>query len=236
MNKNIPDNNVSFDYKNLLNIFVNKIQNTFNDNLVSVFLTGSYARGEAVDNSDLDIWCVFNKLDTEILTKIGEISRNLPINYNELEINSQCLTLNEFENGYFSEFLAYPIIYLEGILLFGDDITTKQIQDKEIDKIYKEFLAEVLMSIRHYISVNEPVEKLTYQKIKMWVLKPLMFALLLERYLYKKQYPLKINDLLSSYEVPPVSLLYYMNKEKWDYDIIKNRNKTLYSIHEEIHY
>ena len=234
MRKDIPYNCISIDYNNLLDIFVNKIYEVVNDNLISVFLTGSFARGEATENSDLDIWCIFNKLDTDILAEIGNISRNLPVNYNKLELNSQCLTINEFQSGYFSKFLAYPIIYMEGILLFGDDITKRPIQDEEVEKVYKEFLSEILLSIRHYISVNEPAEKLVHQKIKTWVLKPLMFALRLERYLHNKQYPLTINDLLSAFDVPQNSVLYFMNKEKWDNDIKNCRDATLYLLHEEV--
>ena len=234
MRTNLPNNNVSVDYKNVLNVFVNKINEEYSENLICIFLTGSFARGEATEKSDLDVWCVFNKMDTEILTKIGNISRNLPIEYNELEVNSQCLTVSEFKSGSFSKFLAYPIVYLEGILLFGNDIATKPIEDNEVDKLFKEFIAEILMSIRHYISVNEPAEKLTYDKIRTWVLKPLMFALRLERYLHEKRYPLTIEDLLSAYNVPPISVIYFMEKEKWDSDILSCKNTTLCLLHEEV--
>jgi predicted nucleotidyltransferase len=232
MNKNLPNNDIFVDYKKILNIFVNNIQNIANGNLICVFITGSFARGEATEKSDLDVWCVFNDLDTDTLNKIGEISRNFPVNYNDLELNSQCLTLEEFNSGYFSKFLAYPIIYLEGILLFGEDITTKPLKNKEIEKIMKEFLVEILMSIRHYISVDEPAEKLTHQKVKTWILKPLMFVLRLERYLCRNQYPLTINDLLSAYDVPPIPILYFMDKEKWENDITNFKNKTLFLLHE----
>ena len=234
MKKNIPHNNVSEDYKSFLDIYINRIQEFSENNLISIFLTGSFARGEATENSDLDVWCIFNELDTSIMTKIGDISRNLPINYDKMEINSQCMTIKEFNSGFFSKFLAYPIIYFEGVLLFGNDIAKKDVQDVDVENIYKGFLAEILLSIRHYISVNEPVEKLTHHKIKTWVLKPLMFALRLERYLNKKEYPLKINDLLSAYDFPPKSIQYFMNNEKWDYDIKTNKEKTLYELHEEV--
>jgi len=234
MKKDIPYNSVSIDYKNIVNVFVTKIHEIVCGNLICVFLTGSYARGEATENSDLDVWCVFKNLDTDILAKTGEISRNLPINYNDLELNPQCMTLDEFKSNCFSKFLAYPIIYFEGILLFGEDIATKIIHDKELEQIYKEFLAEILLSIRHYISVNEPIEKLTYNKIKTWVLKPLMFALRLERYLHKKFYPLTINDLFSAYDFPPIAVSYFMNKEKWENDIINCRETVLKSLHDEV--
>ena len=230
----IPHNSISKNYKELISSFTKQIQDVERENLVSIFLTGSFARGEATENSDLDIWCIFKTLDIETLTKIGLISQHLPISYNKLEVNSQCLTIEEFNSDHFSKFLAYPIIYLEGILLFGDDIVKKPVENEMVEKIYKGFLAEILLSIRHYISVNEPADKLTYQKIKTWVLKPLMFALRLERYLYTKQYPFTCNDLLAAYDIPPISIVYFMNSEKWDQDILNQREKTLYSLHDEV--
>jgi len=230
----IPLNTVSKDYEGILSAFVKQISEAEKDNLVSIFLTGSFARGEATESSDLDIWCIFKELNTEILSKAGNISRNLPISYNQLEVNSQCLTINEFQSGHFAKFLAYPIIYFEAILLFGTDVADKAVQDEEADSICKEILAEILLSIRHYIAVNEPAEKLTFQKIKTRVLNPLMFALRLERYLHTKQYPLTHMDLLNAYTIPPISILYFNNRGKWDTDINNDCGKTLYSLHEEV--
>ena len=61
-----------------------------------------------------------------------------------------------------------------------------------------------------------------------------MFALRLERYLYTKQYPLTINDLVNAFDIPPKSVIYFMNKEKLDNDIQTYRDTTLYSLHEEV--
>ena len=218
----------------LLNIFVNKIQENERDNIISIFLTGGFARGEAIEGSDLDVWCIFNTINNETLSKIGLIIQNLPIKYNDLEINSQCLTIEEFNSGYFSKFLAYPIIHFEGILLFGNDIAITPVKNEMVIKIYKEFFAEVLMSIRHYISVSEPTEKLSHKKIKTWVLKPLMFALRLERYTNTNYYPLTCNDLEKAYNNPLISIEYYLNKEKWDNDIFNDSIKTLYFLHSEV--
>ena len=62
----------------------------------------------------------------------------------------------------------------------------------------------------------------------------MMFALRLERYLYTKQYPLTCNDLLVAYDILPISVLYFMSNEKWDQDIINQREKILYSLHDEV--
>ena len=230
----IPNNTVSKDYKGVLNAFVERLVELDKSNIVSIFLTGSFARGEATETSDLDVWCVFKKINTETLTAVGTISQNLPVSYNDFEVNAQCLSFSEFNSCYFSNFLAYPIIYLEAILLWGNDIATKEIQDGEIEKTYKKFLAEVLLSIRHYITVNEPVEKLTFPKIKTWVLKPLMFALRLERYVYTKHYPVTISELMNAYDIPLKAVAYFMSKEKWETDIQSCREATLYSLNNEV--
>ncbi|MCL2638263.1 MAG: nucleotidyltransferase domain-containing protein [Oscillospiraceae bacterium] len=234
MKKQIPYNNVSWDYKGSINTFVSELNEAEQNNVVSVFLTGSYARGEAAENSDLDIWCVFKQLNSGILSKVGLISQKLSVVCRQTELNPQCLTLDEFNSSCFSKFLTYPIIYFEAVLLFGENIAVRAIRKEEADKIYKEFLAEVLLSIRHYITVNESEEKLTFQKIKTWVLKPLMFALRLERYSFTNQYPLTIKDLLNAYTEPPLSVIYFTNSDKWDKDIKDSKDRVLHALHDEV--
>lgn len=234
MRKILPRNNISKDYNGLLNAFIGQICDVEQSNIISIFVTGSFARGEATEASDLDVWCIFDEVSTETLNHVGLVSRNLPISYNRLEISAQCLTLNEFNSSHFSKFLAYPIIYAEGVLLHGKDIAARSVQDCEIEKTYNEFLAEILLSIRHYIATNEPAEKLTFAKIKTWVLKPLMFALRLERYLATKHYPLTITELLNAYSSPPISVVYFTNSEKWSEDIQIQRDNVLRSLHEEV--
>ena len=234
MKNNIPENAILKDYIKTLNYFTEQLAEIEKENIISIFLQGSFARGEATDNSDLDIWCVFKTLNTETLSKISIITENLPINYNQLELNAQCITLDEFNSGHFSNFFSYAILYFEAVLIWGEDIITKPAQDEDMEKTYKQIVAEVLLGIRHYITVNEPFEKLTYQKIKTWILKPLMFALRLERYLYTRQYPITIKDLINAYDTPPKSVAYFMNKEKWDIDIQNNRKTTLYCLNDEV--
>ena len=37
---------------------------------------------------------------------------------NQLEVNAQCLTIEESNSGCFAKFLAYPIIFLEAVIAF----------------------------------------------------------------------------------------------------------------------
>ncbi|WMJ88202.1 hypothetical protein [Anaerocolumna sp. MB42-C2] len=49
MRKEIPFNIVSHDYERVLKEFVSQIQDKLGKRLVMVYLTGSYARGDATD-------------------------------------------------------------------------------------------------------------------------------------------------------------------------------------------
>jgi predicted nucleotidyltransferase len=59
MRKEIPFNNVSHDYERVLKEFVSQIHDKLGNRLVMVYLTGSYARGDATDYSDIDLFCIF---------------------------------------------------------------------------------------------------------------------------------------------------------------------------------
>lgn len=50
MRRVIPDNKVSYDYEKVLNEFVSALKNRLDECLLMVYLTGSYARGDANDN------------------------------------------------------------------------------------------------------------------------------------------------------------------------------------------
>lgn len=51
----IPHNDVQLDYEQLINDFIEQIVKKQTSNLVSVFITGSYSRGDANEASDMDI-------------------------------------------------------------------------------------------------------------------------------------------------------------------------------------
>ena len=229
MRREIPNNNTTIDYENLIQCYIKDLNKRQGDNVKSIILTGSYARGDAQDSSDLDIWSIFNIVDINILREVGEITRNLPVNYEKHEVNTQCLTINEFNSGYFSNFLAKPIIYHEGVLLYGEDICRQPISKSEIVETYKTILSETLLSVRHYISVNEPKEKLTYPKLKTYILKPLLFALRLERQNSIGVYPLSTYDLMLSYKNNDCEVLlqWFIDKGKLLDDINKDHNYVL---------
>ena len=54
MRTEIPINDVKRDYKKALQELIAEVISKNTDNVVSIYLTGSYARGDASDSSDLD--------------------------------------------------------------------------------------------------------------------------------------------------------------------------------------
>jgi predicted nucleotidyltransferase len=231
MKNKVPFNQVKHNYADALDEFVKALVEKQTDNIKAIILTGSYARGEATDSSDLDVWCLFKHIDTNVLASVGEVARTLPIHYDDLEVNAQCLTTDEFERGHFSNFISPTIIHFEAVLLYGD-YSLNEIQLSEIEFTYKKFMAEVLLSVRHYISVDEPKENLSYRKLNAFILKPLIFALRLERYLKTGNYPLSTKDLQSACDSHlEILVSWFMHPSLLDEDIRKDHHYVLNTMH-----
>ena len=142
------------------------------------------------------------------------------------------MTLAEFKHTHFDNWSMPCIIALDSVLLYGADLSDSNIDIKKGEMIYKKYMVEVLMSVRHYMSVDKPVEKLTHERIKMFILKPLMFALRLERFCTIGRYPLSIQDLLSMFDDSyRVLVEYFIDKEKFEDDIKENYHEVLGKIH-----
>ena len=80
MRTEIPENNSGFDYEKILGEFIDMLKEKQGGNLLSVYLSGSYARGDGGENSDLDVFCIFGELsagvlscnaDTEAISRLG---------------------------------------------------------------------------------------------------------------------------------------------------------------------
>ena len=79
MRRVIPANKVSHDYEKILSEFVSALKNRLGECLLMVYLTGSYARGDANDNSDLDVFCIFSTINQYVLETVGNCARNYPL-------------------------------------------------------------------------------------------------------------------------------------------------------------
>ncbi len=231
MRTEIPKNNSGFDYEKILGEFVDMLKEKQGGNLLSVYLSGSYARGDGGANSDLDVFCIFGEINAGVLSDVGFCARNNSVSYESVEINSQCMSLAEFKSDEFNAWSERSVRALDSVLLYGEDLCGEP-NKSEIEEIYKKYTAEIVMSIRHYISVDEPKEKLTHGKIKAYILKPLMFALRLEIYCKKDIFPLSGNELLQACDSDKKFLAeYFYYKEKFNKDISENHKGVFEKIH-----
>ena len=234
MRTEIPENNSGFDYEKILGEFIDMLKEKQGGNLLSVYLAGSYARGDGTANSDLDVFCIFGELRADVLADVGFCARNNSVSYESVEINSQCMSLAEFQSAEFDAWSEKSVRALDSVLLYGEDLCGVPSKG-EIEAIYKKYTAEIVMSIRHYISVDEPKEKLTHGKIKAYILKPLMFALRLELYCKKDIFPLSEKELLEACGSDRRFLAeYFYDKEKFDKDISEDHKGVFEKIHSAV--
>ena len=234
MRTEIPENNSGFDYEKIFGEFIDMLKEKQGGNLLSVYLSGSYARGDGGENSDLDVFCIFGELSAGVLSDVGFCARNNSVSYESVEINSQCMSLSEFKSDEFKAWSERSVRALDSVLLYGKDLCGVPCKS-DIEKIYKKYIVEIIMSIRHYISVDEPKEKLTHGKIKAYILKPLMFALRLELYCKKDIFPLSEKELLEACDDDRKFLAeYFYDKEKFDKDISENHKGVFEKIHSAV--
>lgn len=184
--------------KQLISDLIEQLQVRFKPNLQSIILTGSYSRGDQTNESDIDIFCFFNSLTTRELEDIGHIEKSISASYGVKELDLQCLTVNEYKQYGFQYFVS-PLLYFEGQLLYGESIV-REPHTGELIEFAERVLTDAIMSLRHYITVREPNEKLADGRLKRWVLKPICIAHRIGRYLDCRYYPLNYKDLLNSIE------------------------------------
>ena len=148
--------------------------------------------------------------------------------YKELELGKETVNIVYSEatsdGNFIADFIIRSLRYL-----FNENINEK------IQLSYKKNLANILMSVRHYICVDEPKELLTHKKISTYILKPLMFALRQERFCATGVYPLTIESLLESYQDDNrIMVEYFLNEERFETDILSNHKDVLMFLHNKI--
>lgn len=135
----------------------------------------------------------------------------------------------------YSNWIEKDIKNIDGILLYGEDLFIEPPSKEVLESIYKKYLVDVLMSIRHYISAAEPNEKMTYSRIKKYILKPLMFPLRVERYCNIGRYPTSNEELLNAYEgIEKEIVAYFLSQDTFNRDMESGQNTVMKKLHDSV--
>lgn len=232
MRTSMPKNNVNKDYKSIIDEYVRVLVEKFGRDIISIYIEGSYAKGEANDDSDFDIFIIINNINLNKLNGVGLITSEISQKYGNAKINPQCMGLEEFDSELFDNWSMKSIIALNSVLLYGKDLSNKNVTAKDLEMYYKKSLVEILMGIRHYININKPAEKLSYKNFKAFILKPLSYIMRVERFCNIGKYPLTNKELMESCENKyRIIVEYFINEQKFIDDITKDKNAVLFSIH-----
>jgi len=179
----------------LIHQFSEEMQTVFGKNLKSIVLSGSYVRGDNNTDSDMDVYCFFERLTADDLFLVGNIVKKMPVLYRSFELNTQCMTVEELQHQGFGRAFVSPIKYFESRVIYGEDLGTKPSR-KDFIEFFQNVISDTVMSIRHYMTPLETVERLSDGRLKRWVLKPLCVALRAERYIFTGIYPRNHTELL----------------------------------------
>jgi predicted nucleotidyltransferase len=83
--------------ENIVQEFKVEIRKFVGSNLKRLLLFGSYARGDAVEGSDIDLLLIFDsKVSSDTIRKIREVSNSLSLKY-DVVISEFYLTEEEFQ-------------------------------------------------------------------------------------------------------------------------------------------
>lgn len=160
-----------------------------------LYFAVAIVRGDNTEESDMDVYCLFERLTPEDLFSVGDIVQRMPSPYAKFELNTQCMTVDEYVHQGFGRAFVSPIQYFESRVIYGDDFGTQPSREDFI-WFFENVISETIMSIRHYMTPIETVERLMDGRLKRWVLKPLCVALRAERYIVTGTYPRNYTQLL----------------------------------------
>lgn len=139
VNKTSIDNIIE-PHKEILNLFISKIQNVYKDQISAVYLVGSLGRGEYEEGySDINIYVILNENEIPV-----EISRD------NLNLNLKIFTKNQFLS---EQSEKYRILTkIDGIFMFGTDLTKQE-------KVPKAGLFLALILIGDILDILNEAEK-----------------------------------------------------------------------------
>jgi len=94
--------------------FVSKTEEILGDQLISIVLVGSFARGDETPGSDVDLFVLVSDIDNDILKSIGHVVHGIVA---QNEINPAVISKSEIKNH--PDLFDIHKIRLEGKTLYG---------------------------------------------------------------------------------------------------------------------
>lgn len=177
-----------------IELFKSKCISAFGERLECLVLTGSYARGDYISQSDIDIWVLIKNLCLEDIQKVGEIVTEIG---KTPEINPQCTSIAELKYKAFRDQFDPVQLYIGSQMLYGS-LPDPAPSESDILNYALSLASFSLMSARHYLAVNETEESLSKCKLLKWVIRPFVWALRYRIFCKTSKYPRKLEDLTSS--------------------------------------
>ncbi|MEM7179904.1 MAG: nucleotidyltransferase domain-containing protein [Spirochaetota bacterium] len=110
----------------LLNQIQSKVKNHFQDNFLAFILYGSYARGEAKENADIDILLIFNKVNLSLIKETNDLLLNQSTDFviDKLYCKYQDFLLETHP--------VYTTIKKTGIVLYGKPDMSPRRESEEV--------------------------------------------------------------------------------------------------------
>lgn len=157
--------------------FVQNINHHFSNGIIFIGIQGSYARGEADENSDIDVVVIFNKLSYQDIKRYDEIISTMPMRE---KICGFISGKKELENWETSDLFQF---YHDTIPLYGDlEFIRDFITTEDIYRAVKIGACNI-----YHMCVHNAVHEKSYEILKS-LFKSAFFVIQAKYYLEHKEY------------------------------------------------
>lgn len=173
--------------KKWLDEFTYKIKDNFPNRIVFIGVQGSYARGEATENSDIDVVVIFDELEYDDIKRYDEIISTLPMREKICGFISGKKELENWDRADLFQF------YHDTISLYGNlDFIKILITDEDVSRAVKSGVCNV-----YHMCVHNAVHEKNKDILKS-LIKSAFFIIQAKYYLEHKEYISKRKILLEN--------------------------------------
>jgi len=127
------------------------LRDEFGDNLLSLILYGSWAKGGAREDSDIDLLAIFKTVNKDTAKKVNKISSNIELRYKR-DITLLPVKVDKFKVEYLPLFTAAK---REGIIVFGDIDLKENPESPQVK--YKDFFRKSVAFESKKVEIAEKI-------------------------------------------------------------------------------